>query len=362
MKPAPLIILARKACVACANIEQLDIFLRESDRLVAKALALPEVVQMARIEQRARELLYKKWTVRANQAAKSAAAVVRGGGSVKGAAGAVDAAMKQWKGDVSAGYQRNVEDVYRLGRRAGWKKATGKTKASLQYNVPNFAEQVQKAGKSGGKTMDLKFSFDVKDEHAIDALQSQEMIWIGDAYKNVAPTIREALTTKLVEGLSKEAAGAIVEDTVAEKLATLELPEGYTGSAIQYFEGLAANAVTNARVQGTLTSFANIGIERYELVNPMDDRTTEQCAELNGTSFLVGDAMDQIAALNAAGDPDEYKAIKPWLGSGKLSELLGKGAKALSEAGQLFPPFHFRCRTTVDVAEESLTYGALAGD
>jgi hypothetical protein len=351
-------IIAAKATCECLRFDALDHYLREADALVSKAVSVSEVAQIARIEVRMRKALLVKWTARASEASVSAGAVYKSSGSLKGAFAACDKAMNKWDDDVRANYAQSLSDVYKLARRAAHNKATGKSKASLQYVVPGIVV-AKAAPKSGGAKGSVHFSFDVVDERAIEKLGKQELWWIGDAYKNVAPTIREAVEPKVVGGMSRKVGGDLVAKLIQERLADFRIPNGFKGSSERYFEGLAANAVTAARVGGQLGSFIKLGVTSYELVNPMDSRTSDICNELNGTVFQVADAGAQLEKLGKAQTPDQFKAIKPWLSLDKISSLVSRGAGALSKAGQMFPPFHFRCRTTVDVSTESLSFSAL---
>lgn len=349
-----LALLEHAADCKCAQRDVSDLVQRREDILVAKALGMSEVAQMARIETLARRALVAKWDARAQQASRAAGAVYASGGNLKSAYAAADKAMKKWAGDVSASYARSIRDVYKLARAAGHKKATGKFKGSLQYIIE---ETVEKAG--GKASGSVKLALDVKDERALDSLSKQQLWWIGDTYNGVAPTIRDSVQAKVLEGLSRKAGGEAVRAGVEARLKDFKIPDGFHGSSKSYFEGLAANAVTSARVYGQLNSFARLGVTTYTLVNPMDGRTSEICAELNGMEFKVADAETQMTKLAGAKTPDAYKAIKPWLSTDKLMALAGRGSGALARAGQMFPPFHFRCRTTVDVATESLSFSAL---
>ncbi len=355
--PDPLILLETKALCSCAQFDYLDGYLRQSDLLIAKAASVSEVAQIARIEYRLRKAFEVKWAARAEQAARVARSAYAGGGSLAAALGAAANVVAKWPSDVADNYKQSLEDVYKLARRAGHNKATGKSKASLQYNV---VEKISKATKTKPPATNVKLTFDVQDERAVEALQKQELWWIGDMAKGVGKTVRNAVEPKVMEGLSRKEGGKLVGEAVASRLKDFKIPDGFHGPATSYFEGLAANSVTLARVQGQLTSFSKIGVTTYTLVNPMDARTSEICAELNGTEFKVADAEAQLTKLAGAKTPDAYKAIKPWLAASKISSLALRGAGALTRAGQMFPPFHFRCRTTVDVANESLSFSALA--
>lgn len=340
---------------SCAKLDLIDHLLSATDTEVAKALAISNVAKIARIEIRARRLLADKWKVRAKTASDTAARIIASGKSKGVALSGVDAIMGRWAGDVKPGYVGLIGNAYKLARRAGHDKATGKSKGSLQYVAPK-AESVKKAV-APKATIAVKFG--LADEKAIAQLSKQEMMWIGEVYENVAPTVNAALEDAVALGLSMSEAGKAVADAVSDALLNIEIPKGYTGTAQRYFEGLAANAITNVRVQGQIQSFANLGVTSYELVNPDDERTTDLCHELNGTVFTTDQGIANMEELAKASTPDEYRAAKPFLPPKDVLEMLAKGADVLAAAGQAFPPFHFECRTTVDISEASMDFDAL---
>lgn len=357
------------SCECC--VQELDILhdvLVTSDISVAKALMISEVAQIARLEMRMRDYLTGKWRTRAKQASEKAGAVVSRGGTLKAACAVVDQVMDQWADEVESRVTTDLESIYKLARKAGWKKASGKTSASLQYVVPNFTEEleagrekVQKAGPKGGRVAEVSPKFDVLDEGAVKDLQADQMMWIGRHYQqNLRAAVRGAVEPGMREGVGHNVAGKRVAAAVEKELGRVVVPKGFRGSDAKYFEGIAANTSTNARVRGQIRSFSDIGITKYEIVNPMDTRTTQICAFMNGQTFTVKDANAQIERTSAATNPGQVKAAHPWLSVGKIKSAFRKGgARGLSEAGLALPPYHFRCRSTVDVSVESMSFDDL---
>jgi len=362
------------ACECCA--QQLDILhdvIATSEISIAKALMISEVAQIARVEMRMRDYLTLKWRNRAQEAAARAGAIVKAGGSVSSALSAVDKIMGKWAPEVKKRITADLKDVYELARKAGWKKATGQTKASLQYVVPNFTAELDagrelrvskadKKPKKGPKKPDRRVAeviptLDQLDENAVRDLQQDQMLWIGKHYsKNVRDTLRRAVTPSVIEGVGHDEAGKRVAAALKAELGKVTVPKGFNGSAEKYFEGIAANTATNARVRGQVRSFSDIGVTIYEIVNPMDDRTTEICAYMNGQQFRVTDAEKQIEKVSAAKNPAQVKRAHPWLSAAKAKKIGAKGTKALAKAGLALPPYHFRCRSTVDISVESMTF------
>lgn len=342
-----------------ARIDAIEKFLVESDVLVDKAKKTSEMERIARLELRYRDVLFMKWSIRAEQASKVAGAAYANGAKWQNALQLADTVMQRWKEDVRSTAARTLEQTYRLGRKAAYRRALGKLK-TLSYPLSERSPiQVRKA-EEGEKDKEIpKLSFDLADEKAIEALIRQEFMWLGSFYEDVAPTVRDAIKPILEQGIGRIEAGKRIREVIESKFKDFRIPAGFRGPARYYFEGIAANAVTNARVQGKIASLARLGVTKYTLVNPMDERTTIICEHLHGTTYKVADAVDFLERLRGARSIEEYKSINPWLKQDQFLALHQKGPDALAKAGVMLPPFHFRCRTTVDIAEESMGFESL---
>jgi SPP1 gp7 family putative phage head morphogenesis protein len=323
---------------ACCALEVVDRLAEGADQSVLKAKPMSEMARIARLEIRTARYLRKTWAAKREAAAVAAGKLVAGGGSLKQAKSLVVNIVSSWKKEVATTYSRNLSLVYQVASRAGARRASGKTKQTLMYDLV----RTSKADESD----------------ATRALRRIELMWIGEATSGVAPIVREALDDGLLLGLDRSERGKAVEALIRERLTDLKLPSGFTGSSDAYFRGLAANAVTNARVQGQLDAFSRLGVKKYEIVNPMDERTSDICRIMNGKVFIVEDAVELLDKLRKSTTPEEYRELHPWLSAKRIEELAKSGTEALAEAGQMFPPYHFFCRSTVDVSEESLLIAA----
>jgi SPP1 gp7 family putative phage head morphogenesis protein len=351
-----------------------------ADAVVAKAGQLSEVAQMARLEQRLREYLLAKWNVRVDQAVAAARSATAGGSSAKSVASRVETIMGKWEADVSPTMVRTVKSIYKLARIAGWKKATKRTKATLAYDMPNFQpDEGQNVAKARGDRPSALARpaavprFDTVDAAAADALARRQVFWIGEHYdEHLSDLISNVARETMVEtGASRAAAARVMEERVRRALGTVRYPGGFAGSASQYMEGLAANAATVARAYGQLRSFAQIGITRYTIVNPGDDRTCPVCSWMNGKVFTVQQGLDQIRREQAARSPDGIRAAHPLIRAGALrtmsptaGRLTGRAGERdsarLASGGQALPPYHFRCRCAVDIDDSVGSFNDLA--
>lgn len=342
-----------------AQLEAVFEGLRVSEEAVAKALNISEVGQIARSELRFRQYLLAQWNAHAAKAVARASSMARQGKSADSIARATRKIMQAWSARVTPRMNAEVDRIYRLARTAGWKKATGQTKAPLTYDTPNLTELVVEKALPGFAALP---AFDVIDDEAIAALQGQQILWIGEHFdENLAAGIQTtARETMLEAGQNRAVAGRLMQERMADQFAHVRTPGGFNGSVEQYFEGLAANAATVARAHGQLSSFMRVGATRYEIVNPRDRRTCPVCAHMDGKTFTTQQGADQMFAELKAESPDDIKQIHPWHSKKELDKISSKpgqmkgkaGAKDsadLSNAGFSIPPFHFRCRCAVDI-------------
>ncbi len=337
------------------------------DSVIAKVAKISEVTQIGRGEKRTRSFMQNAWKKRAKEATKKAIQLARKLEKPKKIAAAIDAIMEQWKTDVLPVFISEFSLAYRLGRKAGCKKATRQIKGSLRYGLPKETP-VTKAK----APVELLPSFDIIDQENLKALTKHQVFWIGDFYKKgVSKQI--AATTKDVMarwGEGATIAGRRMGQKIGENFAHVRLPSGFVGTPKQYFSGLTANAFTVARVHGQMRSFAEIGIKTYTISNPVDKRTCSRCAHLDGKRFTTKQGVDAMHSELSAKSKAGVKAAHPWLSLGEIQKISPKpgfvggaagvkDAKALSEAGQALPTFHFKCRCTVDIGTDSMSYSNL---
>ena len=281
--------------------------------------------------------------------------MARAGKKSKSITAAVRQQMLRFPGTSLPRFEKEVGQIYRLARIAGWRKATKQTKASLSYDTPNLTEIIKAAPAKGFSVLP---SFNVVDDAAIEALQDQQVFWLGELYgENVAEGIASTVSETIVEaGTNRRVAGNLIQERLTEQLGHIRTPTGFHGSAAQYFEGVAALAATHARAFGQLTSFDEVGFTTYEIVNPRDSRTCPVCNHVNGKTFTVAQGRSQMESVLDAEDPDAVKAAHPWMTIKQIKAVSPKpgkqpaaDSKALAAKGQALPPYHFRCRCAVDV-------------
>jgi len=328
--------------------------LERVEDLLLKAARSDEITRIAAIENRLRKLMRGTWMARVKKAVDKTLPMFEKDASLGDIMEVVDGIFGDWSDEVLDTYLEGVEQTYKLARDAGFKKASGKMKRSLQYNQEEAAaekEDVQKA-KATAKPV-----LGVKDKKAIEALRRHETFWIGDLY---GTRVQRAIRGASKEVLEAGGAGEMGRDKLREKLERVmervESPEGYVGTASSYLEGVVNNAVTVSRVQGQLRSFEELNIQQYVIVNPIDERTCEVCSHMDGKTFSVSKGIQAVEEEVDAKTPDDVADIHPWLNPEKLLDISPKAgdsgasdSDALMAEGFSMPPFHLNCRCTVDM-------------
>lgn len=332
-----------------------------ADWIVAKVTGISEVAQIARSETLLRAFLMFQWLRQTRRVIEQAARSAEGGSDTAAIIRSVDSGMEMFGPLIETRVSHDVEDIYKLSRRAAHKKAIGAYEGSLQYDMP-IELPVEKARRKRPKapTLAIEPAFDVVDRAAIKALQRSQTFWIGDFYnRNLSTAIRRTISeVMIVNGQHRRVAGPALERALTDRFNTIELPSGWRGSSRAYWESTAANVATTARAQGAVRSFKQTNVEYYEIVNPLDERTCEVCSHMHEKVFRTDDGINLGNRMLGSKTIDDMKATKPWFGAAALrsiSPLGGRGtrsdAMSLGAVGMALPPYHFRCRCTIDITD-----------
>jgi hypothetical protein len=147
-----------------------------------------------------------------------------------------------------------------------------------------------------------------------------------------------------------------------------------------YWETVASAFVGQGRSLAQVSSYAEAGIERYEIVAVLDERTTAICRLMHGRVVSVEASLRHFDRVDRLSRPEDVKTALPWAreavgaesgntllyvntprGRVALAEVTRSGVgtrddrgefrrvasdAALTRAGLMWPPFHGRCRTS----------------
>lgn len=92
-----------------------------------------------------------------------------------------------------------------------------------------------------------------------------------------------------------------------------EIPEIWKKYGENYSRVVASNAMVRARSISQAGSYRDAGVEKFEILAVMDERTTSVCTELNGQIITVRNASAISTAAAAAQSVNELKEANPFI-------------------------------------------------
>ena len=230
----------------------------------------------------------------------------------------------------------------------------------------------------------INASFSLIDENAIRAFVRHQRFWIGQHYaENLSDRVAEIATELMIRrGYGRQEAAEQLEKALRAEFGLegdtgllregIKLPGGWKGTTAEYFAGVAVNTTTVARVSGAIREFQRARVSTYQWVAVGDDRTCLECSFMDGKVFASEDGGGVVDRLVSAKTPESVKSIPQW---DKLNSILRRSgldktdrgrvsaakSQQLIKAGYGMPPLHFKCRCTIDIADDA-TIGALNYD
>ena len=177
----------------------------------------------------------------------------------------------------------------------------------------------------------------IEDQHLSSTIQKQQLFWIGNHFEaDVRQNFADTLSKAIELGYTKE----MLADTQ---------------------KGLAEHTALRIREFGRLQGYKKAKARYYKLVVILDDRTSDICRALAAQDkvYPLNDAievMDNLMALNTKSnsldDAREYiKALAPWIKDDQIEYDSEMNPIGVSGAHSPFPPFHWKCRTTTEIAQ-----------
>jgi len=196
------------------------------------------------------------------------------------------------------------------------------------------------------KPLGWDVDFSLPDTDALAGIHDSGLFWVGEFYGSHfdSDTLRRSVNEIMIEqGLGRVAAGKELKRLFGE----------HVDKSDAYWRGLAATTATRARSFGALTSLVETGAVSYEYINPDDERTSEVCRTLNGQIFTVSGSVALRERFLGAKKPEDVKKIAPWPRVKDLKKADGslKLSAELQAQGIAWPPLHFHCRSSIEVAE-----------
>lgn len=204
-------------------------------------------------------------------------------------------------------------------------------------------------------------AFGGRDEHAVEVLQRNQHIYVQQGVRNKIEDFDERARAVLSDAVERNLSRKAVSDELYRAF-------GNTVDDERYWNIVGSAWMNKTRNVSALEAFDEVGIEEYQILAVMDERTSAICRALNGTIYSVKVQIDIERRAAASDDLDALTKITPWLStrqdkdgnttigvkqpSGRFSAVAVNGdftkdPKKLQEMGFALPPFHGLCRTTI---------------
>lgn len=292
--------------------------------------------------------------------------------------------------------QRAIQAALRV-LKIDWSKTT----AEMRRNLVNDAmEAARKHTALIPKA--IKKTLDVSAKDVIDStrnhLRRTHKLTIGAEWNAVDKRIAKHITGSVgnfvtdeygrrVDSFGEEArtiVDAAVEQGLGREEVSKQLQQAakgkISGRSPFYWDVIAGSFVGRGRSYAQMSGYAEAGVESYQIVAMMDERTSQICRALDGKIFSVAGALSAFEQQEAVEKPEDIKKVAPWArvardketgkeiiyvehttGRRAVAMVERSGVGARDDAGEFsrmrspaelqrlglgFPPYHGLCRTT----------------
>jgi len=195
-------------------------------------------------------------------------------------------------------------------------------------------------------------SFALKNAKAIAAIRDTTSIFFVPEYEQRATRFRRRAQDILADGTAKGLGTREIGSNLRREFTE-------TGIASSYWDTVAANHTNRARSFSAVATYAENGIDQYEVVAILDSRTSQICIMMNGTILSTGHALDSFDRFEAARDINEVRTkATPFMRfrDGKIVTATGAliatkttggwdkvKPSTMNQRGIDTPPYHHRC-------------------
>lgn len=253
-----------------------------------------------------------------------------------------------------AGALHEMLPTYRQKIRVLLEDVAGATKAALQATyLPRIGSSLEQ-----------------RDVRAVQRIAHQQGWWVRDEWGQRSDRLtrdgRDIVRRGLAQGLGRDEIGRDLRQ---------QLPGMWQKYGQSYARLNAGMAMSRARSYSEIASYQDAGIESYEIVSVIDERTTDICRALDGQIISVGRASALLDAQMQLAQPEDIRTVAPLCrevhrgsqylietaNGEKVAEVVRSGygvrddrgtnsysrmGDQLADASIGMPPYHFDCRTT----------------
>lgn len=226
----------------------------------------------------------------------------------------------------------NIEKIYTYFRKD--KKIFNKTSTSS-----NSSEIFQYKGSA---VVDAIFS--LQDYRTIEFMERNDTMYLGKFIvdENTKKKVYKYLSDKYIDENLPIGASPKEITKFANEFSDLLQLEAYK------IRRVIDTSVSKLKNFGALRYMNQVGVETYEIVEIRDQLTCGYCEHMDGKTFSVKVAMDNMDAEINAG-PENINQTSPFATKIPLDDFLKKDAAQLQNDGISKPPYHCHCRGRVVV-------------
>ncbi len=203
------------------------------------------------------------------------------------------------------------------------------------------------AGQLSGLAPGVKAAFNVTDLRTQEFITSHNVYWVGDHFdEKIRASVTSTVFDGLNAGLGRKELGAFLQH---------ELGPMFKERSDQYWNVVSSAAVQTSRNMGKVSTYEITGVQAIEFLNPNDERTSDICRYMDGTTWEVSSIIGIRDKYISATNPDDVKAAAPWLSFEEIKSMGGgdtspEDPAKLAAAGVAIPPLHGLCRSSLVIS------------
>jgi hypothetical protein len=213
-------------------------------------------------------------------------------------------------------------------------------------NVVTQADEVAiratsvQAARRGAAVVDALQAFDAlpNNQEIFDGMTRAARYWTNGYFNNrVIPQLQRAVE-KFIES------DGLTDPSEVFRLIRRNLDDRLL-KRVPYWHTVSSSAASRAYHYGVIKGGQRTGYVGYRLVAVVDNRTTDICLHLNGREFWLADA-EQVYDRIATAESEDIKDVHPWISK---EEYTAMTEQQVYNRAAYVPPFHGRCRTTMQL-------------
>jgi len=195
-------------------------------------------------------------------------------------------------------------------KRAG-QEALPKVSEVFRLEAPKLVKDTKKASVRSFK-LDIDTSLTLVDKRVAENASSMQTLFARDAYGRRVEEFSEGARDIVSKGLEQ----GLGRTDIAADLEALSVARGIDRS-LSYWRMISSSFSGRARAAAQVAALQEARVQTYRFNAVMDERTSNVCRMLNGTTWSVESAADTLTRTAELTDPEDVVNSQPWISEGK---------------------------------------------